>query len=155
MNSLENLLGEICKVVLPIPEETFKGNSNSHIAICTLSSMDLLKKFRNPEILKNVSMVGRLLSENKGIDAILQYLNQNNKIKTLIVCGKDVWGHKAGHSLIKLYENGVDTNGRIIDSSSPDPFLNVPKTQIEYFRKEVNLINMINETNFEKIKKLI
>ena len=155
MNSLENLLGEICKVVLPIPEETFKGNSNSHIAICTLSSMDLLKKFRNAEILKNVSMVGRLLSENKGIDAILQYLNQNKKIKTLIVCGKDVWGHKAGHSLIKLYENGVDTNGRIIDSSSPDPFLNVPKTQIEYFRKEVNLINMINETNFEKIKKLI
>ena len=155
MNNLGNLLGEICKVILPIPEKFYKGNSDSQIAICTLSSMDLLKKFRNSEILNNISIVGRLLSENKGIDAIIQYLNQNKKIKTIIVCGKDAWGHKAGHSLIKLHENGIDTNGRIINSSSPDPFLTVSNLQIDYFRKEITLVNMINETNFEKIKKLI
>ena len=57
--------------------------------------------------------------------------------------------------MIKLHENGIDTNGRIINSSSPDPFLTVSNVQIDYFRKEITLVNMINETNFEKIKKLI
>jgi tetrahydromethanopterin S-methyltransferase subunit A len=99
--------------------------------------------------------VGRLLSENKGIDAIIRHVNQNKKIKTIIVCGKEVWGHKAGHSLFKLYQNDIDKNGRIIGSTSPDPFLTVTKSQINYFRNKINLVNMINETNFNKIKQKI
>jgi len=34
-------------------------------------------------------------SENKGIDSIIEYVNKNQKIKTIIVCGKEVSGHKA------------------------------------------------------------
>ena len=155
MNSLGNMIGELCKIVLPIPEESYQGNSDSIIAVCTLSSLDLLKKMTNSDILQHVSIIGRLLSENKGIDAIIQYVNQNKKIKTIIVCGKEVWGHKAGHSLFQLYKNGIDNNGRIIGSTSPDPFLTVTKSQINYFRNEINLVNMINETNFNKIKQKI
>ncbi len=155
MNSLENMVGELCKIVLPIPEEYYFGNNNSSIAICTLSSLDLLKKLANSDILKQISIVGRLLSENKGIDVIIRHLNQNQKIKTLIVCGKEVSGHLAGHSLFKLYENGINNNGRIIGSTSPDPFLTVKNSQINYFQNEINLINMINETNLNKIKQKI
>ena len=155
MNSFENLMGEICKVILPINEEFYQGNPDSPIAVCTLSSVDLLKKFKDSKILTKTSIVGRLLSENKGIDAIVHYINQNKKINTIIVCGKEVWGHKAGDSLLKLHKNGTDSNGRIINSISPDPNLTVSKSQIDYFRNEVTLINMINETNFEKIKNLI
>jgi tetrahydromethanopterin S-methyltransferase subunit A len=155
MNSLGNMIGELCKVVLPIPEESYQGNTDSIIAVCTLSSLDLLKKMANSDILHKISIVGRLLSENKGIDAIIQYVNQNKKIKTIIVCGKEVWGHKAGHSLFQLYKNGIDNNGRIIGSTSPDPFLTVTQSQINYFRNEINLVNMINETNFNKIKQKI
>ena len=85
MNILAEIVGEICKTVLPIPEEYAKGNPNSSIAICTLSSIDLLKRFSNHEILNDVSIVGRLLSENKGIDSIVKYINNNQKINTLIV----------------------------------------------------------------------
>ncbi len=155
MNSLGNMIGELCKVVLPIPEESYLGNPDSIIAVCTLSSLDLLKEMSNSDILSNVSIIGRLLSENKGIDAIIRHVNQNKKIKTIIVCGKEVWGHKAGHSLFKLYNNGIDNNKRIIDSNSPDPYLTVTKSQIDYFRNEINLVNMINETNFNKIKQKI
>ncbi len=155
MNSLGNMIGELCKVVLPIPEESYQGNTDSIIAVCTLSSQDLLKKMANSDILHKISIVGRLLSENKGIDAIIRYVNQNKKIKTIIVCGKEVWGHKAGHSLFNLYKNGIDNNGRIIGSTSPDPFLTVTQSQINYFRNEINLVNMINETNFNKIKQKI
>jgi tetrahydromethanopterin S-methyltransferase subunit A len=145
----------LCKAILPIPEESYQGNSNSTVAVCTLSSLNLLRKMANSDILQHISIVGRLLSENKGIDAIIRHVNQNKKIKTIIVCGKEVWGHKAGHSLFKLYKNGIDNNRRIINSNSPDPFLTVTKSQITYFRNEITLVNMINETNFSKIKQKI
>jgi len=155
MNSLGNMVGELCKAILPIPEESYQGNPNSTVAVCTLSSLNLLRKMANSDILQHISIVGRLLSENKGIDAIIRHVNQNKKIKTIIVCGKEVWGHKAGHSLFTLYQNDIDNNGRIIGSTSPDPFLTVTKSQINYFRNEINLVDMINETNFNKIKQKI
>lgn len=153
--SLGNTIGEFCKIVLPIPEETYYGNSDSNLAICTLSSIKLLKQIANSNQFTRVSIVGRLLSENKGIDQIVRYVNENKKIKTIIVCGKEVWGHKAGHSLFQLHKNGIDNEGRIIGSVSPDPFLTVSQNQILYFQKRINLINLINETSFNKIKQKI
>jgi len=150
-NSLGNVIGEICKIILPIPEETYLGNPDSNMAVCTLSSLKLLRQIANSDILNRISIAGRLLSENKGIDQIIRHVNKNKKIKTLIVCGKDVWGHKAGHSLFQLHQNGIDSNNKIIDSISPDPHLTVTKNQVNYFQKEIILINMINETDFKKI----
>ena len=151
MNALGEAIGELCKFLLPIPDEYFYGNSNSSIAICTLSSIDLLKKFSNSDILNNFSIVGRLLSENRGIDSIIEYINKNQKITTVIVCGKEVWGHKSGHSLFLLHENGIDKNNRIINSTSPNPFLTVSKSKIQYFQNNITLVNLINETNYEII----
>jgi len=155
MNNFAKMVGELCKFVLPIPEEYYFGNPNSSIAVCTMSSLDLLRKFANSDVLKQISIVGRLLSENKGIDVIIRHVNHNKKIKTIIVCGKEVSGHQSGHSLFKLYENGIDNNARIIGSTSPDPFLTVKKSQIKYFQNNINLVNMINETNYYKIKQKI
>jgi len=151
VNALGETIGELCKIILPIPEESYLGDPNSSIAVCTLSSIDLLKKFANSEILNHLSIAGRLLSENKGIDSIIQHVNKNQKITTIIVCGKEVWGHKAGHSLFQLYKNGVDKNNKIINSTSPDPYLTVSKYQIQYFQNKITLVNLINETNFEII----
>ena len=153
MNAIGEAIGELCKVILPINEEFYLGNSDSSIAICTLSSIDLLKNFANSEILNQISIVGRLLSENKGIDSIIKYVNKNPKVDTIIVCGKEVWGHKSNHSLFQLHKNGTDQNNRIINSTSPDPFLKVSKSEIKYFQDNVNLINLINITEFELILK--
>ncbi|MCH7966213.1 MAG: tetrahydromethanopterin S-methyltransferase subunit A [Thaumarchaeota archaeon] len=151
MNTLSEVIGELCKIILPISEKSYLGNPNSSIAVCTLSSIDLLKKFVNSKILNQISIVGRLLSENKGIDSIIDHVNKNQKITTIIVCGKEVLGHKAGHSLFQLYKNGIDKNNRIINSTSPDPFLRVSKSQIQYFQNNITLVNLINETDFEII----
>ncbi len=151
MNTLSEVIGELCKIILPISEKSYLGNPNSSIAVCTLSSIDLLKKFVNSKILNQISIVGRLLSENKGIDSIIDHVNKNQKITTIFVCGKEVWGHKAGHSLFQLYKNGIDKNNRIINSTSPDPFLRVSKSQIQYFQNNITLVNLINETDFKII----
>ena len=151
MNVIGEAIGDLCKVILPISEEYFKGNPDSQIAVCTLSSIDLLKKFANSEILNHISIAGRLLSENKGIDSIIEYVNKNQKITTIIVCGKEVWGHKSGHSLFQLHKNGIDKNNRIINSTSPDPYLTISNSKIKYFQKNITLVNLINETNYEAI----
>ena len=151
MNKLSDAIGKLCEVLLPIPEEFYIGNANSSICVCTLSSIKLLKELQNSQIFENVAIAGRLFTENKGIDSIIKYVNQNKKIKTIIVCGKEVWGHKSGHSLFQLHQNGVDKNNRIINSTSPEPILTVSNSQIQYFQKEIILVNLINETNLQSI----
>ena len=151
MNKLSDAIGKLCEALLPIPEEFYIGNTNSSICVCTLSSIKLLKEIKNSKIFENVAIVGRLFTENKGIDSMIKYVNENKKIKTIIVCGKEVWGHKSGHSLFQLHKFGVDKNNRIVNSTSPEPFLTVSESEIKYFQKEIILVNLINETNIESI----
>ena len=125
MNILGNIFGEVCKTLFPIPDEVYIGNPKSLIAICVLSSIHLLKEIANSELMNNISLVGRLFSENEGIDSIIRHVNSNSNVKIIIICGKEGWGHKAGSSFIALYNNGVDGDGRIINSPSHDPFLTV------------------------------
>jgi len=152
MNIVENIVGEICKIILPINEEVFFGNSTSSIAVCTLSSMKLLKKISNSSLISQIALAGRLLSENKGIDSLVKYVISKKNIKIILICGKDTTGHRSGHSLLKLYENGVDSNGRIIDSSSPDPVLTITKSEIQIFQKQITIINKIGETDISEIE---
>lgn len=155
MNALGEAIGELCKVILPIPEERFLGNPASSVAVCTLSSIDLLKKFQNSDVLNRICIAGRLLSENKGIDSMIDYVFNNKNVKTIIICGKEVWGHKAGHSLCELHKNGIDSSFRIINSQSPDPFVTLSKNKIKYFQENIHLENMIGETDFSIIEKKI
>lgn len=155
MNQLGNLVGELCKAILPIPEEVYFGNQNSSVAICTLSSIKLLKELTNSGALEHVSVIGRLLSENKGIDSLIKNTNNNQNLKTIIICGKEVSGHKSGHSLILLHKYGVDANSRIINSQSPDPVLSISKDEVEKFRKKIRLVDLIGQTNIQEILNLI
>ena len=155
MKAWEYVIGKICKTLIPIREEVFFGNKNSSIAICTLSSIDLLKEISRSDILKDTAVAGRLLSENKGIDSIIRFLNSHHNIKTIVLCGKEVWGHKAGHSLLALHKNGINQSSRIINSTSPDPILQVSKLEIKYFQTQVSIIDMIGETKLSEIEKLI
>ena len=155
MNKIAETIGEVCKIILPIHEEFYTGKPNSEAAICTLSSLNLLKSLRHSDILQRVGIIGRLLTENKGIDEIIRYVYQNQNIKKIIVCGKEVWGHKAGHSLFQLHQNGIDNKNRIIGSKSPDPILTAKHSEIKYFQKEIKLINLIGETSLKKISQHI
>jgi tetrahydromethanopterin S-methyltransferase subunit A len=144
MNNLGNWIGEICAVILPINEKSYNGNSNSSIAVCTLSSIDLLRKISKSDLMNDIYIVGRLLSENKGIDSMIQHVNQNKKINKIIVCG-----------IFQLHQNGIDNKNRIIGSKSPDPILTAKHSEIKYFQKEIKLINLIGETSLKKISQHI
>jgi len=155
MNLIEDIAGELCKILLPIEEEVFFGDPKSNIAICTLSSINLLKEIVNSSIIQETAITGRLLSENKGIDSLVRSVISNEKIDTLILCGKDTLGHKPGSSLLYLYKNGIDENHKIVNSSSPNPILTITKSEIVKFQRQVKIINKIGETSISKLKSMI
>src|SRR5574338_847661 len=86
------IAGEICKAILPIPEQTYSGNPESGIAVCTLSSIELLKEIAASNMMEKIAIAGRLLSENKGIDSMIRHVIKNPNLNTIIVCGKEVSG---------------------------------------------------------------
>ena len=153
--NLGELAGEVCKKIFPILEEKFAGNHTSKIAICTLSSIDLLKEISQSNMMEKIAIVGRLLSENKGIDELVRFVNYNPRLDTIIVCGKEVTGHRTGHALFCLHKYGTDQNNRIINSTSPDPVLTVSKKEIIQFQNQVKLIDKIGETHLPNITSLI
>jgi tetrahydromethanopterin S-methyltransferase subunit A len=155
LNSLAELAGQLCKILLPINEEMFYGNQSSNVAMCTLSSMNLLKEISNSDLMGKIILVGRLLSENKGIDELIRYVNKHPTVDTIIVCGMEVSGHKAGHALFCVHKYGTDEQNRIINSISPDPVLSVSKSEIQQFQKQITLINKIGQTDLDQIRSIV
>ncbi|MEM4252000.1 MAG: tetrahydromethanopterin S-methyltransferase subunit A [Candidatus Nitrosotenuis sp.] len=154
MNLLD-IAGQICKVVLPIREDVFYGDPHSSTAICTLSSMGLLREIAESDVIRRVAVAGRLLSENKGIDTLIRSINKSPNITTLVLCGKDVAGHRAGHSLLLAHRYGIDENGRIVNSLSPNPFLSVSESEISIFQKQIRIVDRIGITSIQEIQSLI
>ena len=151
---IENYLGYLCKCLIPIKHEYYLGRGST-IAICTLSSIKLLSEISNDtKFMDNVAIVGRLLSENKGIDTIIQYCIAKKNLAHLVVCGKDVSGHMAGDTLIALFKNGITSQGKIIAAKSPRPYLVSSYQDVQTFRNR-NFHNLIGETNISRIKSYV
>ena len=155
MNVIEEIAGEICKILLPIEDKLYFGNPHSTLVICTLSSMKLLKELSNSSLMNKIYVVGRLLSENKGIDILVRHIILNEQIRTVILCGEDTIGHKPGHSILCLYRNGMDQNGMIIGSESPNPILTLTSQEVSRFQKQVKIINNIGEIEISNLKQKI
>ncbi len=152
---MENFIGEICKYLLPIKHEHFVGKG-SRIAICTLSSIRLLTEISNDtKLMNNLAIVGRLLSENKGIDDIINYCIVHKELEHLVICGKDSRGHRAGDSLIALSKNGLTKEGIIIESKSPRPQLRSSYQEVEIFRERVTVHNLIEEMDLNHIRSCV
>ena len=105
--------------------------------------------------MNNVAIVGRLLSENKGIDKIINYCIANKELVHLVVCGKDGHGHRPGDSIIALSENGITIEGKIIKSKSPYPHLDSSYEDVATFRDRVIIHNLIEEMDLNLIKSYV
>lgn len=151
---LEDGAGILCKVILPIRQEYYFGSGKSD-AICTLSSTDLLEFISTSSIMENVLIAGRLLSENKGIDAIVNFAMSYPELRRIIVCGKEVRGHRAGQALIALARNGANSRGRIIGASGPDPVITQPQRDVEIFRHQVQIIDLIGRVDVSEISRIL
>jgi tetrahydromethanopterin S-methyltransferase subunit A len=155
-NLLARFAGKVCEVLLPIKHDILFSNEKSSIAVCTLSSIDLLEDVSKSEIMKSIALAARLFSENKGIEKLIEYVLQHPNIKHIVLCGKDTKGHLPGQALLALYKNGIDSVGRIIGAYGKDPVLdNVTKNQVDEFRKRVNIVDLVGVTDIYEISSKI
>jgi tetrahydromethanopterin S-methyltransferase subunit A len=150
----DDAAGKVCEALIPVKHESFEGKGKE-VAMCTLGSIDLLEEISKSEIMGKVAIAGRLLSENKGIDAIIDYAFAHPYLKRIVVCGREVKGHMAGQALLVLHRNGIDGQGRIIGAEGPYPILLSPREKVEAFRKQVKMIDMTGVTDLEKLAPLI
>jgi len=130
----------------PLPGEYRVLRYQAPVAICTLIDEVLvgrLAETRPPD----VSLIGRLHTENLGIERIIQNTLANPYIRFLVLCGTDSAqriGHLPGHSLLALVENGLDERGWIVGAKGKRPVIrNVPREAVAGFRKQVEVVNLI------------
>lgn len=150
MKRLDNAAGRLCKALLPIKHEYYLGAGKA-VAVCTLSSIDLLQTIAKSDIMNRILIAGRLLSENKGIDAIIDFTVKHPSLNRIIICGKEVRGHRAGQALLALASNGMDSSGRIIGAVGPNPIVTLPLQDVDIFRHQVEINDMIGTVDIGKI----
>ena len=153
MRRLENAAGNLCKALLPIKHEYYLGRGKA-VAICTLSSIDLLQTIGESDLIDKILIAGRLLSESNGIDAIIAFTVKHPYLKRIILCGKEVKGHKAGQALLALSSNGMDSSGRIIGAAGPNPIVTLSLQDVDIFRHQVEIIDMIG-SNLSEISRMV
>lgn len=144
----------------PVPGEYFVVNDtkDGNIAVSTLASIRLAEKIFHAKP-KGLCIVGKTETENIGIEKVIKNIITNPHIKYLIVTGMESNGHETGQTIIALGKNGIDKNKRIIDSKGKKPILsNISAEEVDVFRKQLEIINMIGcestEEIFRKINEL-
>jgi tetrahydromethanopterin S-methyltransferase subunit A len=147
----DDAAGKVCEAMLPIKHEFYLGRGRG-LAICTLSSIDLLQEISKSEIMDSVAIAGRLLSENKGIDAMIKFSIEHPDLRRIILCGKEVKGHRAGQALLALAKNGIGGDGRIIGALGPYPMLKSPARDVHDFRRQIEIIDMVGTIDINSLK---
>lgn len=121
------------------------------VAVSTLASVGLAEQLANLKP-RELCVVGKTETENIGVDKVIKNIVSNPTIRFLLLTGKDSEGHRSGKTLLALAENGIDDRMRVIGSPGKRPVLkNVTYEEVEAFRKHVQVVDLIECEDVEKI----
>ena len=140
------------------PEEGryLRNNDFSPLAaVAILNTFD----FKIPQRITNIvrfsietdaALTVTLQTENIGIEKIIANAVANPNIQHIVLCTVESRGHLCDEALSSLMEKGVDEE-KNIGTDAPTSYLyNSPIGDIERFKKQVKLINLLNEGNPEE-----
>lgn len=146
------------------PEEGryLRGNDYSPVAVVII----LIHPYDNiPPGIENLVRVGleagaalsgTLQTENIGLEKLICNIVANPNIRYLVLAGPESPGHLTGESFIALFQNGIDLRKRIMGTKAPTPYLfNIPAEHVERFRKQVTLVNLLNEGDPDIIRQAV
>lgn len=130
----------------PLPGDYRVLRYQAPVAICTLTDGDLTGHLAAARP-SGVALVGRLQTENLGIERIIRNVLANPHIRFLILCGPDSAqriGHLPGQSVLALIHNGMDGRGRILGAKGKRPVIrNISREAVDAFRKQVEVVDLI------------
>lgn len=131
----------------PIEGRYKVGNKRSPIAVCTNATVEGIELD-----LEKVAIIGKCVTENIGIEKMIQNIISNPYLRFLILCGKTSKGHFVGQAIISLKKNGIDRDKRIIGARGNMPFLKgINESLVERFRKQIQIVDLMQETDSKKI----
>jgi tetrahydromethanopterin S-methyltransferase subunit A len=160
-------MNEILKIRPPDgypPEEGcyLRGNDFSPVAVVVILRWKREETPRDVVRLVEVAvesgaaLAGTLQTENIGLEKVLCNVVANPNIRHLIVFGPESPGHLVGDAIAALAANGIDERRRIIGARAPTPYLfNVASEVVERFRKQVGVINLVNEGSPDVLREAI
>ncbi len=146
------------------PEEGcyLRGNDYSPVAVCVILRWIREQTPRDIEDLvrtaveSGAALSGTLQTENIGLEKMICNLVSNPNIRYLVVCGPESPGHLVGGAILALSANGVDARKRIVGAKAPTPYLfNLPESFIERFRKQITVIDLVNEGSTDVIRQAV
>ena len=141
----------------PVPGEYFAfcEGPGCPVAVSTLGNVGLAERLAATKP-KELCVVGKTETENIGVEKVIKNIITNPTIKFLLLAGIDSKGHYAGSTFLALAENGVDERMKVLGSLGKRPTLrNVSRQEVESFRKQVQVVDLIGCEDVETIAKKI
>jgi tetrahydromethanopterin S-methyltransferase subunit A len=113
------------------------------VAVTTLGSVDLAEEVsKSPP--KGLCIVGKVETENIGIEKIIKNIISNPAIRYLVCAGNEPPKHLTGKTILALFNNGVDGNNKVIGSPGMRPILpNTSSEEIKAFRSQIEPVDMV------------
>ena len=140
------------------PEEGRYLRSNDFSPLAAVAIQNTFD-FKIPQRITNIvrfsietdaALTVTLQTENIGIEKIIANAVANPNIQHIVLCTVESRGHLCGEALSSLMEKGVDEE-KNIGTDAPTSYLyNSSIGDIERFKKQVKLINLLNEGNTEE-----
>lgn len=129
------------------------GDRTGSIAICTLTNNKLIVSLA---AVPGVAIVGRVYTANLGIEKIIANVIDNPAIRFLVLCGKESPFFQVGEALLSLQGHGVTPEHRIIGAQGHLPQIShTLLMQIEHFRKQVEIVDCIGESDVSKLMVIV
>jgi len=129
-----------------IPGDYVLGNPDSPVAVLIIGrgQVDV------PNVRFNI--MGTVKTENMGLEKVIANVISNPRIRFLIVCGKEEFGHFPADAVMKIWKNGIDDRRRIIESRSAIPYIcNIGKEAVERFRAQIEVVDLVHPKESEEV----
>jgi tetrahydromethanopterin S-methyltransferase subunit A len=99
-----------------------------------------------------VHISGTMKTENLGLEKVIVNLVAEPRIRFLIVCGREEFGHFPADAVTHLASDGTDERGRVIGARSAIPYLcNIPREAVERFMMQVEVIDIVHPKEADEI----
>ncbi len=121
------------------------------IAVTTLGSIALAQSIALAAP-PGLCIVGKVETENIGIEKIVRNVITNPAIRSLVCAGVETPRHLPGATLLALHKHGTDATQRVVGSPGVRPVLpNTTRAEIDRFRAQIEIVDMVGCTDVAKI----
>jgi len=129
-----------------IPGDYVIGNPESPVAVMIIGRGQVEIP---PE---RYCVMGTVKTENMGLEKVILNVVSNPRIRFLVICGKEEFGHFPADAAIHIWKNGIDGRKRIIGPRSAIPYIcNIGREAVERFRAQVEVLDLVHPKDSEEI----